>query len=426
MAATEYDPFYGERRNAVFDPVTRSFTDLQNMGTGGGIPGHHARRRPRDDFLGTGGYRRHEQHGRDLHGRLWVSPGTRRVDSSAYPRMHLSTDAESFMPARGRAPGSSVPSTILDGVVANTKYTGSRGYGTRSCSIDAGERLQTAVMILGGASPQRHHGIIALRSTPVWSTDLRCPSADPDERDDPADEGAGTRGSKNTRMGVPQRELERRSYDPNTNTSVRGPERERAPLPPPRCPGGCPVLLIGGNLTRQLRANPGNLFARLPVQRRRSHACTRPTVTGVTPARWATAPRSRADAPPRPRSRRRVVRPGAATHALTWNSGSSACPHAGSGVLHVTAPPNGNIARRLLLLFVLNTAGVRGRQVRAADLTRQSTPVATLTVPRRMSHETPEASCPSRNRSDPDGSVGAMRGHSLAAVRVERRGALAM
>ena len=34
----QYDPFFGEPRNAVFDPVTHLFTDVQNMAHGRWYP----------------------------------------------------------------------------------------------------------------------------------------------------------------------------------------------------------------------------------------------------------------------------------------------------------------------------------------------------------------------------------------------------
>ncbi len=74
----KYDPFWGEPRNAVFDPATGTFTDVQNMAHGRWYPTVTARRRPRDDVFRLERDRRHEHGGRDLHAGVGMEPGVSR------------------------------------------------------------------------------------------------------------------------------------------------------------------------------------------------------------------------------------------------------------------------------------------------------------------------------------------------------------
>ena len=90
----QYDPFHGQPRNAVYDPATDLFMDIQNMA--------HGRWYPTTTLLGDG--RVMTFSGLDEFGatnkavefytlELWLEFGIdRRVDTPLYPRMHLLPD----------------------------------------------------------------------------------------------------------------------------------------------------------------------------------------------------------------------------------------------------------------------------------------------------------------------------------------------
>ena len=80
-----------------------------------------------------------------------------------------------------------------------------------------------------------------------------------------------------------------------------------------------------------------------------------------------------------------LVRPGTPTHAFDMDQRFVGLSFtAGSGVLNVTAPPNGNIAPPgYYMLFVLNTAGVPSvaKFVKISASVPNQAPVAAITSP---------------------------------------------
>src|SRR5919106_6878307 len=104
-----------------------------------------------------------------------------------------------------------------------------------------------------------------------------------------------------------------------------------------------------------------------------------------------------------------LVRPGAATHAFDMDQrlvGMSFTP--GTGVLNVTAPPNGNIAPPgYYMLFVLNSAGVPS-VARFVRLGGNAAPTATITNPAGNVTINPGGSVSfAGTGSDPDGTISA-------------------
>src|SRR5207237_6466086 len=80
-----------------------------------------------------------------------------------------------------------------------------------------------------------------------------------------------------------------------------------------------------------------------------------------------------------------LVRPGAPTHAFDMDQRLVGLSFsAGSGVLNVTTPPNGNIAPPgYYMLFILNSAGVPSlaRFVQLTPSAPNQSPTATITSP---------------------------------------------
>jgi PKD repeat protein len=106
------------------------------------------------------------------------------------------------------------------------------------------------------------------------------------------------------------------------------------------------------------------------------------------------------------------VRPGAATHAFDMDQRLVGLSYTvGSGVLNVTAPPNGNLAPPgYYMLFVLDTAGVPSvaRFVRLAASVPNQAPTATITSPATNVTRNPGGSVSfAGTGSDPDGTISA-------------------
>ncbi len=153
-------------------------------------------------------------------------------------------------------------------------------------------------------------------------------AADRDERDDPAERQSAGDGRIGERRGRGNRELERGSVRPDDeHVQLGGRERVSAPVSfRVAAPAGCDR--DAGRRkpdARQLRAADRDLLARVSVQRGR-HPAARPAITGVTPARSATA---NVPGPDTRCGEHRVGRPGSARAPRrtrsTWTSGWSGC-----------------------------------------------------------------------------------------------------
>jgi PKD repeat protein len=177
-------------------------------------------------------------------------------------------------------------------------------------------------------------------------------------------------------------------YDPNTNTfsSAGGNLFPRLYHSASLLLPDATVLLIGGNpqrgtYERRLESySPAYLFDATGMP------AIRPTINGVTPdplGYGATFQVQTLDAAQI--ASVVLVRPGAATHAFDMEQRLVGLSYTvGSGVLNVTAPPNGNIAPPgYYMLFVLNTAGVPSvaRFVKLAASVPNQAPTATITSP---------------------------------------------
>ena len=188
----KYDPFWGEPRNAVYDPATGVFTDVQNMA--------HGRWYPTVTTLGDGSVmtfsgiernRRHEHRRGDLHGGCGVEPGVSSGLDAAALSAHAPEHGWSRLLFRLDA---KLP--VLQSVDENV--VGHRGddpihrhaklWHVRPAPPDAGERLHTARHDLrwrqsghahhGNHRPLGGHAAVGVRPVDVAA-------ADPDERDHP-------------------------------------------------------------------------------------------------------------------------------------------------------------------------------------------------------------------------------------------------
>jgi hypothetical protein len=418
----QYDPFFGEPRNAVFDPATHVFTDVQNMA--------HGRWYPTVTTLGDGrvmtfsGLR--ETGGTNTTveiytvGSGWSPEYPAGWTPPLYPRMHLSTDGRVFYAGEGRGSRFFNPATnTWTAVVATTNFAGSRGYGTSVLlPLTPGNGYRPRVMILGGASPATATTeIIDLSApTPVWAygPSMSQPRIQISATILPNGKVLALGGSTNNEDAVTA-SLNADLYDPATNTFSPASRNlyprlyHSASLLLP----DATVLLIGGNPQR------GNYERRLEnyspayLFNGDGTPAARPTVTGVTPGTVGYGATFQVQTPDAAGIGSVVlVRPGAATHAFDMDQRLVGLSYtAGSGVLNVTAPPNGNIAPPgYYMLFVLNGAGVPSvaRFVRLATSVPNQAPTATITSPAANVTRNPGGSVSfAGTGSDPDGTISA-------------------
>ena len=391
----QYDPFYGEPRNAVFDPATGLFTDIENM--------RHGRWYPTVTTLGDGRVMTFsgllETGGTNTAveiytvGSGWSQEFPAGWTPPLYPRMHLNTDGRVFYAGSTRSSRFFNPATgTWSTVVATTNFASSRSYGTSvMLPLTPANGYRPRVMIFGGANPATATTeIIDLSAaTPAWQfgPPMSQPRIQMNATILPNGKVLATGGSQNDEDAVTaSRNAD--LYDPATNTfSSAGANafprlyHSNALLLP-----DATVLLSGGNPQR------GNYEARLEVYspaylfNTDGTAALRPTITGVAPETVTYTSSFQVQTPDAASIASAVlVRPGTPTHAFDMDQRLVGLSFtAGSGVLNVTAPPNGNIAPPgYYMLFVLNSAGVPSvaRFIRLMPTAPNQAPVATITSP---------------------------------------------
>jgi hypothetical protein len=418
----QYDPFFGEPRNAVFDPATHTFTNVQNMA--------HGRWYPTVTTLGDGrvmtfsGLR--ETGGTNSAveiytvGSGWSPEYPAGWTPPLYPRMHLSTDGRVFYAGEGRGSRFFNPATnTWTSVVATTNFAGSRGYGTSVLlPLTPANGYRPRVMILGGASPATATTeIIDLSApTPTWAygPSMSQPRIQISATILPNGKVLAVGGSTNNEDAATA-SLNADLYDPATNTFSPASRNlyprlyHSASLLLP----DATVLLIGGNPQRGNYERRLEIYSPAYLFKGDGTPAARPTVTGVTPGTVGYGATFQVQTPDAAGIGSVVlVRPGAATHAFDMDQRLVGLSYtAGSGVLNVTAPPNGNIAPPgYYMLFVLNGAGVPSvaRFVRLSTSVPNQAPTATITSPAANVTRNPGGSVSfAGTGSDPDGTISA-------------------
>jgi hypothetical protein len=418
----QYDPFFGEPRNAVYDPATGLFTDVENMA--------HGRWYPTTTTLGDGsvmtfsGLR--ETGGTNTSveiytvGSGWSAEFPAGWTPPLYPRMHLSTDGRVFYAGSTRSSRFFNPSTkTWSAIVATTNYTGSRSYGTSVLlPLTPANGYRPRVMIFGGGNPSTATTeIIDLSApTPVWQfgPSMSQPRIQMNATILPSGKVLATGGSTNDEDAVTaSRNAD--LYDPNTNTfSSAGANvfprlyHSNSLLLP-----DATVLLIGGNPQRGNYERRLEIYSPAYLFNTDGTAAARPTITSVTPGTVGYGASFQVQTPNAASIASVVlVRPGAPTHAFDMEQRLVGLSYTvGSGVLNVTSPPNGNIAPPgYYMLFVLNTAGVPSvaKFVRLTTSGPNQAPVATITSPAANVTRNPGGTVSfAGTGSDPDGTIGA-------------------
>jgi PKD repeat protein len=415
-----YNPFLGEPRSAVYDPVSGTFTDLENMADG--------RWYPTVTTLGDGsvmtfsGLKATAGTNTTVEiytpGTGWSQPSVAGWTPPLYPRMHLSTDGRVFYSGSSRSTRFFSPATMTwSATVYTTKYSGTRRYGSSVLlPLTPANGYQPRVMIFGGGSPSTATTeIIDLSAAPPrwqFGPSMSQPRIQMNATILPNgkvlvvggsyyDEDAGT-ASLNADL-----------YDPGTNTfsSAGANAYPRLYHSGSLLLPDATVLLVGGNPTEGSYEPHIEIYSPSYLFNGDDTPATRPTISDVTPGASGYGQVFQVRTPdPSSIASVVLVRPGAQTHAFDMEQrlvGLSFAP--GEGVLNVTAPPNGNVAPPgYYMLFVVNAAGVPSVAsfVQLSTATSNQRPTATIASPATNVTVNPGASVSFAGiGTDPDGTI---------------------
>jgi hypothetical protein len=390
-----YDPFYGEPRNAVFDPASGTFTDVENMA--------HGRWYPTVTTLGDGrvmtfsGLR--ESGGTNstveiyTMGSGWSPEYPAGWTPPLYPRLHLSTDGRVFYSGHGRTSRFFDPVTkTWTPVIATTRYGNSRNYGSSVLlPLRPADGYRPRVMILGGGNPgTATTEIIDLSSaTPQWQfgPSMSQPRIQMNATLLPNGRVLALGGSTNDE-DANTKSLNADLYDPATNTfsSAGANAYPRLYHSGSLLLPDATVMFVGGNPTRGTFEPHIEIYSPAYLFNADGTPAARPAITGITPGAFGYGQQFLV-ATPSPSSVSAVVlmRPGAPTHSIDMEQRLVGLNFTVlGGFLNVTAPPNGNIAPPgYYMLFVLNPAGVPSvaRFVRLSPSIANQPPTAAILSP---------------------------------------------
>lgn len=366
----QYDPFHGQLVSAVYDPATGQFTNIQNMA--------HGRWYPTVTSLSNGTIMTFS--GLDENGNTnstieiytigsgWSTAFGSPFTPPLYPRMHLLPSGKVFYS------GSTTSSRYFDpsahtwsSVVATTNYSGTRTYGTSVLlPLTPANNYKPVVIIMGGGNPATNTTelIDLSAATPKWTfgPNMSQPRIEMNATILPNGKVVALGGSLNDE-DTTTASLNADLYDPATNTFSSAGQNAFARLYHSNSlllPDAT-VLFIGGNPTRGTYEQHIEIYSPAYLFNPDGSSATRPSITGVPSTGIGYGSAFQVQTPDAANiSSVVLMRAGAPTHAFDMEQRLVALSFsAGSGVLNVTAPPNGNIAPQgYYMLFLLNASGV--------------------------------------------------------------------
>src|SRR3989454_3988953 len=346
----QYDPFHGQPRGSVYDLATGLFTDVQNMAHGCWLPTlttlGDGRVMTFSGLTETGG----TNTAVEVYtvGSGWSAEYPAGWTPPLYPRMHLMPDGRVFYSGSGTGSRIFNPTThTWSAVVASTKYSGTRTYGTSVLlPLTPANGYTPRVIIMGGGNPATATTeIIDLSSaTPQWQFGpaMSQPRIEMNATILPNGKVLALGGSTNDEDAATA-SLKADLYDPTTNTfSSAG-----ANVYPRLYHSGslllpdATVMLAGGNPARGSYEQHIEIYSPPYLFNTDGSAAARPAITGVTPNAFSyggafqvftSAAASIASVV--------LVRPGSQTHAFDMDQRLVGLAFTvGTGGLNVTAPP---------------------------------------------------------------------------------------
>jgi PKD repeat protein len=391
----QYDPFFGQPRSAVLDPITEIFTDVENMAHGRWYPTvttlADGRVMTFSGLLEAGGTNTTVE----IYtvGSGWSPQHPAGWTPPLYPRMHVSTDGRVFYSGPTRNSRFFNPSTnTWTPIVATTNYTGNRPYGSSVLlPLTPANGYTPRVMIFGGGNPATPTTELVnlAAATPQWQfgPPMSQPRIEMNATILPNRKVLATGGSTNDEDALTA-SLNADLYDPGTNSFTSAGRNafprlyhSNALLLP-----DATVLLTGGNPKRGTYEKRMEIYSPPYLFDANGAPALRPTVSGLTSTTVNYGAPFQVQTPDAADIASVVlVRPGTPTHSFDMEQRLVGLSYtAGAGVLNVISPPNGNIAPPgYYMLFVLNRAGVPSvaRFVRLMASPRNTPPTATITSP---------------------------------------------
>ncbi len=366
----QYDPFHGQTKSAVFDPVTNLFTDVQTMA--------HGRWYPTVTTLGDG--RVMTFSGADENGATnkaveiytagtgWSAQFVAPWTPPLYPRMHLLPNGKVFYSGSGTTSMLFDPAAHTWTTVATTIYSGTRTYGSSVLlPLTPANGYDPKVMILGGAGGATATAtteIIDLgAATPAWQSGPNMTQGRTEMNAVllPTGNILAVGGSTKDEDAT-TKSLNADLFDPTvpsvTSAGVNAFARlyhSNAMLLP-----DATVAVTGGNPTRGTYEQHIEIYQPAYLFTAGGALATRPSITNLP----STISWNQAFSVTTPDAANIssvvLIRPGAPTHAFDMDQRMVVMSFTkGSGTLNVTAPPNGNIAPPgYYMLFLVNSAGV--------------------------------------------------------------------
>ena len=395
----QYDPFFGWNRTSIYNPAAVSpkpnFVDMEDMA--------HGRWYPTSTVLGDG--RVLIFSGLDEAGNTnpqveiykvgvgWGTPSTSPWTPPLYPRLHLLPNGKVFYSGSTTQSRTFDPSTnAWSNVLATTNYGGTRLYGSSVLlPLTPANNYAPKVVIFGGGNPATATTEIIDLSvpTPAWTYGpaMSAPRIEMNATILPNGQILTVGGSLNDE-DVSTASLSADLYDAVANTmSSAGANAV------PRLYHSVALLLpdatvwvAGGNPTRGTYEPSVEIYSPAYLFNPDGTPATRPSITGVTPAVIGYGTSFQVQTPDAANIASVVlVKDGAVTHSFNMDQRLvGLVSSAGSGVLNVTGPPNGNIAPPgYYMLFLINKAGVPSvaKFVQVSTAPTDVPPTGTITTP---------------------------------------------
>jgi hypothetical protein len=391
----QYDPFFGWKRTSIYDPVTSKYTDMEDMA--------HGRWYPTTTVLGDGRVMAFsgldENSGTNAQveiykvGAGWSAPVMAPWTPPLYPRMHLLPSGKVFYSGWTTQSRTFDPSTnTWSGVIATTNYGGLRSYGSSVLlPLTPANGYKPKVIIFGGGSPSTATTeIIDLSAaTPAWvnGPSMSQPRIEMNATLLPTGQILTMGGSLNDE-DTGTASLQADLYDSATNTMGSAGSNAF-----PRLYHSVSLLLpdatvwiAGGNPTRGSYEQHVEIYTPPYLYNSNGSLATRPSITSVTPGVIGYGTSFQIQTPDAANiSSVVIMKDGSTTHAFDMDQRLVGLSFtAGSGVLNVTGPPNGNTAPPgYYMVFTINSSGVPSvaKFVQVLKASTDAPPSATITSP---------------------------------------------
>jgi Domain of unknown function (DUF1929)/Legume lectin domain/Chitobiase/beta-hexosaminidase C-terminal domain/PKD domain len=391
----QYDPFFGWKRTSIYDPVTAKYADMEDMA--------HGRWYPTATVLGDG--RVMTFSGLDEIGNTnstveiykvgagWSAPLTAPWTPPLYPRMHVLPSGKVFYSGWTTQSRTFDPSTnSWSGVIATTNYGGVRNYGSSVLfPLTPANGYKPKVIIFGGGNPSTATTeIIDLSATtPSWvyGPSMSQPRIEMNATMLPNGQILTVGGSVNDE-DTSTASLQADLYDTATNTMSSAGSNSF-----PRLYHSVALLLpdatvwvAGGNPTRGSYEQHVEIYTPPYLYNSSGSLATRPSITSVTPGVIGYGSSFQVQTPDAANIASVVIlKDGSVTHAFNMDQRLVGLSFtAGSGVLNLTGPPNGNTAPPgYYMIFLINTSGVPSvaKFVQISKTATDTPPKGTITSP---------------------------------------------